>query len=63
MTPVLSQDLRAGRTAVINAHIDAETVQHDVAAALATFHHPRYEAPAMGAIVDGADGVEALLTQ
>jgi hypothetical protein len=33
--------LRARRDAVVDAHIAAETVQHDVAAALATFHHPR----------------------
>jgi hypothetical protein len=29
----------------VKTHIEAETIQHDVAAALATFHHPRYEAP------------------
>jgi steroid delta-isomerase-like uncharacterized protein len=54
--------LRARREAVVNAHIEAETVKHDVAAALATFHHPRYEVPAMGAPVDGGDAVHALLT-
>jgi hypothetical protein len=43
---------------VVDAHIDAETVHHDVQAALATFHHPRYETPAMGAVVDGPDGVQ-----
>ena len=36
------QDVRARREAVVNAHIEAEAVKHDVAAALATFHHPRY---------------------
>src|ERR1700692_2968621 len=57
------ENLRAGRDAVVKAHIDAETVQHDVAAALATFHHPRYEVPAMGAAGDGGDAVHGLLTQ
>jgi steroid delta-isomerase-like uncharacterized protein len=47
----------------VNAHIEAEAVQHDVAAALATFHHPRYEVPAMDAVVDGGDAVQGLLTQ
>lgn len=57
------ENLRAGREAVVKAHIDAEAVQHDVAAALATFHRPRYEVPAMGAVVDGGDAVHGLLTQ
>jgi len=55
--------VRANREAVVNAHIEAETVKHDVAAALATFHHPRYEVPALGAIADGAEAVHGLLTQ
>lgn len=49
--------------AVVDAHIEAETVNHDVAAALATFHRPRYEVPAMGAVVDGGEAVQGLLTQ
>lgn len=57
------ENLRARRDAVVKAHIEAETIQHDVAAALATFHHPRYEVPAMGAVVDGGDAVHGLLTQ
>ena len=55
--------LRAARDAVVKAHIEAETVTHDVAAALATFHHPRYEVPALSAIADGADAVQNLLGQ
>ncbi len=55
--------LRARRETLVNAHIEAEAVQHDVAAALATFHRPRYEVPAMGAVVDGGDAVHGLLTQ
>ena len=56
------ESLRARREAVVNAHIEAEAVNHDVAAALATFRSPRYEVPAMGAIVEGADAVHGLLT-
>ena len=48
---------------MVKAHIEAEATQHDVSAALATFHHPRYEVPAMGAVVDGGDAVHGLLTQ
>jgi predicted ester cyclase len=55
--------LRALREAAVDAHIQAEAVNHDVAAALATFHRPRYEVPAVGAIADGPVAVEALLTQ
>jgi len=55
------QDLRARREVVVNTHIEAEAVNHDVAAALATFHHPRYEVPAVGAVADGAAAVEGLL--
>lgn len=57
------QNLRALREAVVDAHIQAEAVNHDVAAALATFHHPRYEVPAVGAIADGPAAVEGLLSQ
>ena len=63
MTSANSQNLRARREAVVNAHIEAEAVTHNVAAALATFHHPRYEVPAVGAIADGGKAVEGLLTQ
>jgi steroid delta-isomerase-like uncharacterized protein len=58
-----TQSLRARREAVVNAHIEAEAVNHDVAAALATFHSPRYEVPAVGAIADGAEAVQGLLNQ
>jgi steroid delta-isomerase-like uncharacterized protein len=61
MATSIVETLRARREAVVDAHIAAETVQHDPAAALATFHHPRYEVPAMGAVVDGSDGVRGLL--
>ena len=57
------RDVRAIREAVVDAHIEAEAVKHDVAAALATFHHPRYEVPAVGAIADGSEAVQGSLTQ
>lgn len=62
MATPTADTLRTRREAVVDAHIAAETVQHDVAATLATFHHPRYEVPAMGGVVDGSDRVEGLLT-
>ena len=55
------ESLRTRREAVVNAHIEAEAVKHDVAAALATFHHPRYEVPANGVIADGSEAVEKFL--
>lgn len=57
------QDMRIKREAVVNAHIEAESVNHDVAAAVATFYRPRYEVPAVGAIANGAEAVQGLLTQ
>lgn len=63
MTTVAATDLRARRDAVVDAHIEAEAVTHDVAAALATFHRPRYEVPAVGAIADGPEAVTGLLGQ
>ena len=57
---------RALRESIVNEHIKAEAVRHDVAATVKTFKHPRYEVPALGAVVDGAQAVngflEALLT-
>ena len=58
-----AQSLRALREQVVEAHIRAETVDHSVAAAVATFHHPRYEVPAVGAVADGPAAVETLLGQ
>lgn len=53
---------RVRRQAIVNAHIEAEAVTHDVAATVATFLHPRYEMPALGAIVDGPEGVTGLVS-
>lgn len=62
MTPALAQDLRVRREAVVEAHIQAEAVHHDVAATLATFKSPSYYVPAVGGGIDGADAVGGLLS-
>lgn len=54
-------DIRARREAAIDAHIKAESVDHDVSGVLASFHHPRYEVPAIAAIADGAEAVQGLV--
>jgi predicted ester cyclase len=61
MSTDATNNLRARREAVVNAHIEAEVVKHDAAATVATFRHPRYEVPALGAIVDGAEAVNGLV--
>ena len=61
MSTMVTDSLRARRDAVVKAHIEAESVKHDVAAALATFAQPRYDVPALGGVVDGAAGVDGLL--
>ena len=57
---------RAHRELIVNEHIEAEAIRHDVTATVKTFKHPRYEVPALGAVADGAEAVngflEALLT-
>ena len=55
--------LRERREAIVDAHIEAEAVKHDVSAALGTFHKPRYEVPAVGVVADGAEAVRGLLGQ
>jgi steroid delta-isomerase-like uncharacterized protein len=61
MSPVDVSNLRARREAVVKAHIEAEAVQHDVAAVIATFERPKYEVPALGGVFDGVDGLEGML--
>jgi steroid delta-isomerase-like uncharacterized protein len=61
MSPVDTADLRTRRDAVVTAHIDAEAVQHDIAAVVATFKHPRYEVPALGGVIDGHAQVDSLI--
>ena len=56
-----SEESRVRREAVVRAHIEAEAVAHDVSAIVSTFHHPRYEVPALGAVVDGAEEVTGLV--
>ena len=54
-------DLQARREAVVDAHIQAEATDHNVASTLATFRHPRYEVPALNTIADGPDAVTGLV--
>ena len=61
MTTELVDTLRARREAIVNEHIEAEAVRHDVAATVRTFKHPRYEVPALGAVADGAEAVTEFL--
>lgn len=63
MSQQAREHLRARREEIVEAHIQAETMAHDIRATLATFRHPRYEVPAVDAIADGADAVERLLGQ
>jgi hypothetical protein len=51
---------RAHRELIVNEHIEAETIRHDVTATVKTFKHPRYEVPALGVVADGAEAVNEL---
>ncbi|MCA6111173.1 ester cyclase [Bradyrhizobium cenepequi] len=46
---------------IVNEHIEAEAIRHDVTATVKTFEHPRYEVPALGVVADGAEAVNRLL--
>ena len=61
MATSTTQSTRARREAIVQAHIKAEAVDHDVASVLATFRHPRYEVPALAAVADGTPAVEGLV--
>jgi steroid delta-isomerase-like uncharacterized protein len=52
---------RAHRELLVNEHIEAESIRHDVTATVKTFKHPRYEVPALGVVADGAEAVTGLL--
>jgi steroid delta-isomerase-like uncharacterized protein len=54
-------NLQTRREQTVRAHIEAEN-HHDIPAALATFHHPRYEVMPLGDAADGAEAVTGLLT-
>jgi steroid delta-isomerase-like uncharacterized protein len=66
MTTELVEAMRARREMIVNEHIEAEAVRHDVVATVKTLKHPSYEVPALGAVADGTEAVtgflEALLT-
>jgi steroid delta-isomerase-like uncharacterized protein len=59
-TTGLSEALRQSRAAIVRAHIEAEN-RHDIEAAIATFHTPRYEVIPFGGATDGAEAVQGLL--
>lgn len=61
MATSITPSIRTQREAVVQAHIKAEAVNHDVAGVLASFRHPRYEVPALEAIADGTEAVEGLV--
>jgi predicted ester cyclase len=61
MTGSIVSNSQAKREAIVDAHILAEAVHHDVASTLATFRHPRYEVPALGAVADGPEAVTGLV--
>ncbi|MBV9268618.1 MAG: ester cyclase [Acidobacteriaceae bacterium] len=61
MTSNVAETNRAQRESIVNEHIEAEAIRHDVTAALKTFKHPRYEVPALGAVADGTEAVNGLL--
>ena len=61
MATSITPSIRTHREAVVQAHINAEAVSHDVAGVLASFRHPRYEVPALEAIADGTQAVEGLV--
>ena len=61
MATSTTQGVHARREAVVQAHLKAEAVDHDVASVLATFRHPRYEVPALAAVADGTQAVEGLV--
>jgi hypothetical protein len=61
MTNKVADKTRAHRELIINEHIEAEAVRHDVAATIKTFKHPRHEVPALRAVADGAEAVNGFL--
>ena len=61
MTNKVADTTRAHRELIVNEHIDAEAVRHDVAATVKTFKHPRYEVPALDTVADGAEAVSGFL--
>jgi predicted ester cyclase len=61
MATATTQSIRTRREAIVQAHIKAEAVDHDVASVVATFRQPRYEVPALAAIADGTQAVEGLV--
>jgi predicted ester cyclase len=61
MATATTQSVRIQREGVVQAHIKAEAVDHDVASVVRTFRHPRYEVPALATVADGTQAVEGLV--
>ncbi len=61
MAMASTNSVQGQREAIVNAHIEAEAVHHDIASTVATFRHPRYEVPALAAIADGSEAVHGLI--
>jgi hypothetical protein len=61
MTNKVADTTRAHRESIVNEHIEAEAVRHDVAATVKTFKHPRYEVPALDTVADGAEALSGFL--
>jgi len=53
----MDERLRSSREHTVRSHMEAENAL-DFAAALATFHHPRYELIATGQVHDGREEVD-----
>jgi steroid delta-isomerase-like uncharacterized protein len=53
--------LKEKRESIVQKHVAAEN-RHDVDAAIATFHAPRYEVQPMGIVHDGKEAVDELLS-
>ncbi|HSU19267.1 MAG TPA: ester cyclase [Acidobacteriaceae bacterium] len=62
MPKLPDEAVQAQRNLVIQAHLEAECITHDVDATVATFRHARYEIPALGTTADGPAAVHDLLT-
>ncbi len=59
---MIDERTRRAREEIVRAHVDAE-MRGDWAAALATFHRPRYEIVATGEVHEGASAVSAFYAE
>ena len=61
MTATEQLQLKEKRDLIVKTHVESEN-RHDVDAAIATFHSPRYEVQPMGIVHDGKEAVNELLS-